>query len=230
MIKIKKTVAGGLYIFQGKASGNSSFIEDLHEARQFILSANHYLKGYLKIHEYLLDQHGWVFIVRIHSLKKLRRTLSIDKTDELDPQLVWRIISERMRILLSNFVKFTNKKQRRTGSKVHSSYERFLFESLREAEAYLEMMRRGKIRLYQSRKKYRAKKSHYKVPKKWGKGSIFINSSVRRRKVKSLRKKLDALKKQVLKAHVLQLLIFQTKNSTGSSNKSHNLHTKAPPN
>lgn len=165
---------GCFYLFQGKASANSLFIEDLKEAKQFIILANYYLKGYLKIHEYLLTMDGWNFIVRLNSDQEILSKALIG--DETMDDTVWRIISERMRIILSTFVRFTNKKQGRTGSKVHSSYERFIFSTLSEAKSYLELMRKGEIKLCQRKKKYRGQKSHYEVPEKLGKGSIFLNS------------------------------------------------------
>ncbi len=204
MIKLKKTFAKGYFLFQGKASANSSFIEDLREAKEFIILANYYFKGYLKIHEYLLCQDGWNFIVKIHSLEALSKKVGML---DLREDQVWRIISERMRIFLSRFVKYTNRKQGRTGSKVHSSYERFIFETLSEAQTYIEGIRKGYIKLHQKRKKYRAKRSHYMIPKKLGKGSIFISSRKLRKRMKKCSEKMEVLELTKLRPHVLRNLL-----------------------
>ncbi len=211
MIRIKKTFAKGFFLFQGRASANSAFIEDLSEARQFIILSNYYLKGYLKIHEYLLTQDGWCFIVRVHSLSRIQKTLGLDTKVALDEQMLWRLISERMRILLSTFVKFTNRKQGRTGSKVHSSYERYIFETLIEAESYINNVRKGLINLSQRKKKYRAKKSHYKIPKKLGKGSVFMSSRKLRKRFKQLKKRLQVLEIKADKKYVLRNSVIYTK-------------------
>jgi len=220
MIKIKKTVANGFYLFQGKASANSSFIEDLDEAKQFIILANYYFKGYLKIYDYLLTQDGWSLIVKINSRESIQKTSVINIVDGLDEDMIWRIISERMRIFLSTFVKFTNKKQRRTGGKVHSSYERFMFESLKEALAYMGKLRKGLIQQCQNRRKYRAKKSHYKIPKKLGKGSIFLSSRKLKKRIRKYKKRLETLEIRGFKKHVLQELIRSTINHTIRINSS----------
>lgn len=210
MIKIKKPVANGYYLFQGKASANSSFIEDLSEAKRFIILANYYFKGYLKIHEYILTQDGWNFIVKINSAKSIAAKHASDSIEDFDESLIWKIISERVRIFLSTFVKFTNKKQGRTGSKVHSSYERFMFESLSEALGYIEKIRQGAIKLYQSKRKYKAKKSHYRIPRKLGRGSIFLSSRKLRDRVRRVVERLEVLELQVSSKHVLRKLIKST--------------------
>ncbi len=217
MIRIKKIVPKGIFVFQGKASANSSFIEDLREAKKFIILANHYLKGYLKIHEYLLTQDGWIMIVRIKSKKAILRTHHLSGVD-IDRNEIWRIISERMRILLSTFVKFTNKKQGRTGSKVHSSYERYLFEDLEEALDYIQRIRAGLIRLGQTKRKYRSIKSHYLISEKLGRGSIFISSRKLKKRVKRLKIRLNSIKIQAFQTDVLHDLIESTKSDSLSLN------------
>lgn len=212
MIRIKKTKGNCFYLFQGKASANSLFIEDLKEAKQFIILANYYLKGYLKIHNYLLTMDGWNLVVRLNSNKTILSKAS-NLEDDLSDDLIWRIISERMRILMSTFVRFTNKKQGRTGSKVHSSYERFLFSSLKEANGYLEMMRKGQVRLCQKKKKYRGRKSHYNIPEKLGKGSIFLNSANVSDRKTAIIKRMESIVFIESKEHVLLKWINKSLNS-----------------
>lgn len=220
MIKIKKTVANGYYLFQGKASANSSFIEDLKEGKQFIIKANFYFKGYLKIHDYLLTQDGWSFIVKINSLESIRKRISFNSEEDFKEDSIWRIISERMRIFLSTFVKYTNNKQSRTGSKVHSSYERFMFETLKEALAYTKKLRKGLIKQCQTKRKYRSKKSHYKIPKKLGRGSIFISSKKLKKRLKKYKERLKVLEIKGLKKDVLRKLIEATITKTAKLNSS----------
>lgn len=218
MIKIRKTVANGYYLFQGRSSANSSFIEDLDEGKQFIIMANYYFRGYLKIHEYLLTQDGWNFIVKINSLEKLRKLIPTDSADTIKDELVWRIISERMRIFLSTFVKFTNNKQGRTGGKVHSSYERFMFQTLKEALGYIQKLKKGLINLSQGKKKYRPKKSHYRIPAKLGKGSIFLSSRKLKKRIRRFEERLEVLEIKRPKKHVLRKILKSTFKTTSKLN------------
>jgi len=51
MEKIKKVETGHFYLFQGHSNANSCFIEKLQHAKTFLLYANYFLNGYLKIYD-----------------------------------------------------------------------------------------------------------------------------------------------------------------------------------
>ncbi len=177
MQRIKKIQAKGFYLLKGEASANSCFIENLREAKLFIKLVNRYLKDYIKVHEYLLTAEGWLLQVTIKRKKKVlaaykkkkKRRQGIAHYTE-----VWRIISEQVRLMLAQYVIRTNRMEGRSGSKVKASYERFYFETAREARRFLHRMRNQEIKLRQRKKKYRKVKSHYTISKKEGKGSIFL--------------------------------------------------------
>lgn len=182
---MKKTTvfyAQGFYLLQGKVNANSVFIEDKQEAHYFMSKAHQRFKGFFKIHEYLLSKDGWSFLVTIEdeqevlrSYKRLREQSS--KADRAkDDKIVWKIISEQIRHFLSLFVRYTNKKQGRTGGKVHSSYERYWFESAEEARSYIHSMRHQYLKTCQRLKRYRGKKKHFRFSKNGQKGSIFLCS------------------------------------------------------
>ena len=169
MKNIKEMHAGCYYLFEGKASANSLFIENLKEAKQFCIYANYFLKGYLKIHEYLITEDGWMMIVKLKNKEAIQK-LATFKTE------CWRIISERMRLLLSTYVRVTNKWERREGVKVKHGYKRYYFETLQEAKSCIKAIRKQQHKLFQKRKKYRGLKTHRAIPSKLGKGSIFLCS------------------------------------------------------
>ena len=168
MKKVQETKEGGFYIFKGRSNANSCFIEKIIHAKQFLLYANHFLKGYLSIYDYLITKDGWVLVIKVKS--ELKKQKSIINED------VWLIISERIRLFLSTFVRVTNKQRGRTGCLVHSSYERYCFETLKEAMKYINRIRNQQIKLYSGRKKYRGVKTHYKISASVGKGSVFLCS------------------------------------------------------
>ena len=169
-------------MFKGQSNANSCFIEKISQGELFLTYANFYLKEYLVVYDYVINQDGWALIVKINSKEKL------ELQDNKFEGEVWRIISERMRLFLGTFVQVTNARKRRTGSLVHSPYERFHFDNLKEAMTVINNIRQQEIKIYNGRKKYRGLKIHYKIKKSIGKGSIFLCSrDVRRKGAKALK-------------------------------------------
>jgi len=173
MKKIKHTQANGFYIFTGRSNANSCFIEKISHAKQFLIYGNYFLKGYLKIYDYVITRDEWILVVKIKSKKELIDRVGVDSEE------VWRIISERMRLFLSTFVRVTNNQKGRTGCLVHSRYERMYFDSLDEAKVVIDKIRKQQIKFYNSRKKYRGLKIHYRIGVKLGAGSVFLCSKDR---------------------------------------------------
>ncbi|MDA9773481.1 hypothetical protein N9B82_00875 [Saprospiraceae bacterium] len=179
MKKIKKLQSECFYILQGRSSANSCFIEKVSDGELFLTYANFYLKNYLTVYDYIINRDGWMMVVKIHAHATLLELKGIDEG------VGWRIVSERVRLFLATFVKVSNRKKRRTGTLVHSSYERYYFDTLREAMESINAVRQQRIKIYNGRKKYRGLKTHFKVKKSIGKGSIFLCSrDIRREKEK----------------------------------------------
>jgi len=169
MKRTKEMKADCYYLFEGKSAANSVFIENLKEAKQFCIYANYFLKDYLKVHEYMINQDGWMMIVKLNSELKIS-SITNSKTE------IWRIISERMRLLLSTYVRVTNQWEGREGVKVKNGYRRYFFESLAEAKLYLKLIRNQKVKLYQKKRKYRGLRTHRVIPSRLGKGHVFLCS------------------------------------------------------
>jgi len=167
---IKEIKPNGIYVFSGRSNANSCFIEKLIHAKSFLVYANYFLKGYLKIYDYLITMDGWVMVVKINSKQSI---LQLNYDGQIE---VRKLISERMRLFLSTFVRVTNNEKSRTGALVHSSYNRFCFESKTEALIFIDKLRKQQLKLYSGRKKYRGLKTHYKIDSQVGKGSIFLCS------------------------------------------------------
>ena len=204
MKKIKKVQADCFYIFQGRSNANSCFIENLSQGELFLTYANHYLKGYLTVYDYVINRDGWMMVVKIKSKNDL-----LSKKD-LDEGSVWRIVSERVRLFLGTFAKVSNDRKGRTGCLVHRPYERLYFETLREAMYVINGVRQQRIKIYNGRKKYRGKKTHFRVEKSIGKGSIFISSRDIRRKKEKVSKWGEVLSVTALTKVVLQKLLVST--------------------
>ena len=170
MQKVKKIEANNFYVFSGRSNANSCFIEKIIHAKKFLIYANFFLKSYLSIYDYIITKDGWSMVVKIKSSKQIRKS---SKSEDIE---IWKIISEQVRLFLSIFVRVTNKKKGRTGCLVHSGYERFRFESKSEAIEYISRLRKQQVAFYSKKKKYRSLKTHYTIPMKIAKGSIFLCS------------------------------------------------------
>lgn len=213
MMKIKEIQSDCIYLFSGKASANSVFVESLAEAREFLNSANERFFGYIKIHEYLTTKDGWSMICEIESVELIIKTyLNARKANGREYknppfEEVWRIVSEQVRHWLSRFIKNCNFNQGRTGSKVHSSYERRLFLDVADAKQYIIGMHEQTIEMGQKRKKYRGKKSHFSVGKKKCKGHIFLCSKGLNALCDMMFEEIGAVVSKAIQINVLRKLI-----------------------
>ena len=221
MQKTKEIQADGLYIFSGRSNANSCFIEKLSHGKQFMIYANYYLKGYLSIKDYVINKDGWTMIVKIGSKKILADRITKQNKE------VWKIISERMRLFLSTFVRVTNKEKSRTGCLVHSSYERMYFESMSEAKLLMQRIRNQQLKIYSGKKKYRAIKMHYRISGTTGNGSIFLCSKNMKKKGDSQRNLGKVFDYTRLNDLVVQEIVEFTKNTHLNLISSH-FHSKSP--
>ena len=215
MKKVKKVKLNGFYVFQGRSNANSCFIEKIIHAKQFLLYGNHFLKGYLSIYDYVITRDGWVLVV------KIKNKTHFGSSQVNDEERIWRTISEKMRLFLSTFVRVTNRSKGRSGSLVHSSYERYCFGTLNEAKVYIESIRKQQIKMYSKKKKYRSLKTHYKISSRIGKGSIFLCSRDVRKKgfeAKRMGEVFDFI--DVTKTVLLKMIDF--------TNQAHNSYTSIP--
>lgn len=209
MNKIKKTKANGFYVFKGQVSADSSFIECIPEARQFLIYSNYYLKKYLKVYDYIICQDGWQMIVKLKSKEEIYSAYTNRKREGIE---IWRIISEQVRKCLSSYVVHVNRRRGRSGSLVHSSYERFFFNSLAEANEEINKLRKRELKLGQKLNKYKGKKTHYEIPENLGKGSIFLGSdNYRKFSNKKVRFELENFENNELTEVVLSNLIKSSK-------------------
>ena len=182
MVKIKEIQPNCIYLFSGKASANSVFIESLQEAHEFVNSANIRFKNFMKIHEYLLTKDGWSMVCEIESEDLINSTYLKDRKSKgkkyKKPAFdeVWRIISEQVRHWLSRFVKICNFTQGRTGGKVHSNYERRIFTSVIDAKKYIADMHEQRLDYGQEKKRYQGSRGHFRVHDKKAKGHVFLCS------------------------------------------------------
>lgn len=211
MKKIKQIEANGFYIFRGEVAANGNFIESLDEAKQFLVYANYFLKDYVSVYEFIITRHEWHMIVKLKSKNKI---LAMKQGEDIfQSELeVWRVVSERVRLFLSQYVRSVNRMRGRTGTLVHSSYERYYFDTLSQAKMVIQRIRDQTFRFYKRKKRYIGMKKHYKIPSKLGAGSIFLCSKEVREKVNKGRNLLENQCFQELRDLVLSKFVRSTKN------------------
>ncbi len=175
MQEIKSFQATGFYIFQSAASANSNYIENIDEAKTLLKYLHYYLKGYLQIIDYAITKDGFQMAVHIHQEHQIRQSHLKDCSSKRN-RPVWKIISNRMRLCLSTYVRVVNYQRGRKGVLVRERYKKFYFETKEEALDHLNLMRQQSVRLAQPRKKYRGIKKHYKIHGNEVIGSVFLCS------------------------------------------------------
>lgn len=220
MKRIKKMQAGCLYLFESLACSNTVYYEQLDDTKQFLVLANQYLKDYLYIHEYMLCKDGWVFVARLKSAKAIQKAYLKKRERNNKPpksQPVWLIVSEQMRLFLASYVTTYNERTGREGVLVKRPYRRYYFETNRSAKRMMQRIRRQLVGLQQEKKKYRAKKGHYRIPKKLGKGAIYL-SSMRKRGAKGR----NLLESPVFQRFRTKVLTKNIKNYILTTHKAHN--------
>ena len=219
----------GFYLFESKASANSNYIENLEEARLLLTYMDYYLKDYLDIQEYFISRHGFQIAVKLKSESKIVEAYNRQGAASTSgrPE-IWRIVSNRVRLFLSTYVRRINYRRGRKGVLVRASYKKYFFEKLDEALEHLEKMRNREVNLKQRRKRYRGLKKHYRIGSKFGKGSIYLSS----KEVKLGRKKWDNYElKWGLPSLVVQNWVINTKTLqfTSDHHQKHHSNTKKPP-
>ena len=223
-MKTKNIVFGGFYIFQGRACANSCLIEKLDNAKKFVMYMNYYFKGYLKVYDYCIGKDSWELAVKLHDKESILERMD-SELEYPEDEVCWRIISERVRLFLSTFVRVTNRDRGRTGTLVHESYEKLYFERLGEAILYLNDIRQRRILYYAPGSKYEGVVSQYQIGRK---ESVYLSSKAGMRNGYLREKLSDVLSFRAITNLVLENVIFETKTAHKhlNFNKNNNLPLK----
>ena len=217
MQHLKEIQAKGFYAFCGKPSANSSFIESKKEAREFINSANGRFAGFLRIREYLISQDSWTLLCEIEDEETIINAYLAKREEstceyKLPPlSEIWRIVSEQVRNFLSRFVKFCNHERGRTGSLVHSNYDRYFFENEEAALMFIKKIYEQSLDFSQWNRKYKPNSKYFYFTNKEKRSNVFLCSN----NLKGLSLLLIGVVGSVvttrLTNHILRKLITSTK-------------------
>lgn len=184
MKQIKKMQAGSFYLIRGASTANSPFFEGEADCKLFMQYADRFLKKYLSVACFQNNRDGWVMIIQTASAQEiksaylLRRERSARCQKEFEFAEVWQMLSDQIRIFLSAYVKATNHRSGRSGSKVRRRYERFIFESEEEAMAMKERLESEYYVQEHPNKRYRPSKKLHKMKKRLLRTSVFVSSAL----------------------------------------------------
>lgn len=164
MKKVSRVQAGGFYVFEAHNCARNHLIEQKSEVEQFLRFVNGYLKDYMQILEYRISPTCWRLVVRIKSKSTVLKTyqlLQLRKGKSARFDEVWHIISERIRLFRSHFTKWVDKNRGREGNASKGVYKRFAFDSLEEAQQYIDEIRNYEMKPSQPNIKYQAKSEYF---------------------------------------------------------------------
>lgn len=186
MKEIKKLQPNSLYYLSGKAVAKNTFFENKEDVLLAHRYIKRYLEGMMEIIEYLFTDEGWVLIVRTMSIDKIRKAYLHRRSRskkakkhalKIHPE---EMISEHMRFFLSVLIKAINKSSGRTGTKVHSVFERYIFETKEEYLNCVDELREEKLEICEQSAKYKASKNEaQEIMDFMGKGDVLMCSKVR---------------------------------------------------
>lgn len=165
MKSVKNLESGGFYLLKGISAANTLFFEDFEEKIKFQKMIEKYLSNMIEIREYCLKPDGWTLLVKLKDERTIKKHFDLMKSGSASKGAnfvkIWEKISEMVRIMLSQYSKWANRKRGRIGSLVGNSYQRFYFETGEEALEKLTEMREDKVNLKQPLKRFRPKMKHY---------------------------------------------------------------------
>jgi len=149
MIETLELKPSSYYLFKSVASGRSCYFESEVEIDLFKKLFSRYLSKFVKVQRMYLSTEGYHILLRVRDRDTLLSNYcrSLEKVGKVaKPQFVkevWRIVSERIRIFHSVFVKAVNALRGRMGVLVQNRYKRYYFESKEEWEDYFKKMEGG---------------------------------------------------------------------------------------
>ena len=169
-----------IYLIRGASTANATYFESEADCKSFLELADKYLGEYVSINCFHNNRDGWVMIITtkdeetIKAAYRKRREASTKCKPECELTMVWRILSDQVRIWLSRYVKEANQNTGRVGGRVRGKYERYIFESTEEVEATRLMMEELRYDQAQPRRRYRPGPNMSSVAAKRLRGSIYL--------------------------------------------------------
>ncbi len=159
---------GCIYLFKSLSCGNTCYFETENEIKYFTKIFRSKLKKYIQVLNINISKEGYSLILKIRDKRTIlghykkereivKKSLNMGFINE-----PWRIISEKIRLVHSLFVRFANRQRQRSGVLVKKSYEKIYFENKNEVKKYMNK-KEDELLSSQTNSKYASNDSHCEV-------------------------------------------------------------------
>lgn len=164
---VKWYTADGIYEANGGASANSLFFETKADNQLFLELWDRFVGDYANLIHYSLTETSWAIIFKTKDLatiqreyeekhKRSKKVKSQAKLKEVGP-----ILSQAMRLFLSNYVVMSNRSLGKNGSRVKRRFTKYGFQSVKDYQDRIEVLNKMEKLHEQFKQKYRPDESYY---------------------------------------------------------------------
>ena len=154
-----KLQADSLYFILSESSAKTLYFQKKVNIEGMHVKIKQHMLPVLDVLDYMFVGKGLLLMVRTKSEEEIKAYY--ERIQRLKKKMMRfdeasQILSEQIRLALSTSAKRTNRQNRRSGSLVHSNFDRALIEDIGSAEQILEKMRERAIKLCRQGRQYRA--------------------------------------------------------------------------
>lgn len=166
-MKIPLFRADGLFMVRSYASANTLYFEEGEDHQLLLNYIDYFLGGMIEVIDYRLLPTGWVMLFRSKTANKIVRAYQRQRNKSRKSKVKdlsdspGHIISEHFRFAISHYVRRSNQRHGRTGSKIHSRIEKTLVVDESDYRNRLESMAALESFWIQTVGRYQANKKHY---------------------------------------------------------------------
>lgn len=136
----------GVYLARSSSTANTLFFERKRDHLLFFELVDKYLGGMIEVLHYSVTPTAWNLVFKTKAKSEIeaeyarQRALSKKAKKESTKIKVEEMLSEHFRFMNSQLVKITNKLTGRHGTKVHSRFEKYIFENRKDLESEIEKL------------------------------------------------------------------------------------------
>lgn len=170
-------------IAKGDAVANNLMFETKKDHQIFLKLWDLYLGEMTELINYRLSPHNWILLFKTKSEEDIKiaynnlRNKSKKVNRGLDLHEPKRMLSEHIRIFLSQYVKRTNALHGRKGTKVLERFRKYIIRQQNELQEVFEMLTHQATKKAQHLKKYQADEKKYDIQKEMTENSIWREGS-----------------------------------------------------
>lgn len=177
--KTKWLEANKICMAKGDATANNLMFERKGNHKMFIELWNRYMSGMAELINYHLSPSGWTLLFKTRSEQDIQRSYMKQrkKSKKADASLTHtdtkRMLSEHFRIFLSQYVRQSNRKLGRSGTKVKQRFTKYLLCDINTYIEEFERIVKRKRPNSQRLKKYQADEKQYDIKREMQEDSIW---------------------------------------------------------